>query len=325
MHRLPIPRFSLRVAVMTLMGVAALVQTGCGALPDMSPFTQSTAKLTSAVRSVGTTSVQEVLLAADAALPPNRDKLKAEAAKLETNWNKIVISLEAAHEYAQSLQAVTDAASQAAASMQEVTNAATQLADTMGVPIGAGAAAGAIARAIQLAYTHIANTKGRKTLKEAMADLAPAIDKIADVLDASLAALDQAVESAGQIQLNALSSNISTSLGYRQTLVEARHKLYEISWVALTTAQKTQLIELKAAIAETDDWYEPYVKERDATSARRATLRRSVGAIQRGVREWAQVHTDIRAALERGGGLDTTALIETIAEIRELVNEVRDR
>lgn len=323
MHRLTMPRFSLRVAVMTLMGVAALVQTGCGALPDMSQFTQSTAKLTSAVRSVGTMSVQEVLLAADAALPENRDKLKAEAAKLGANWNKIVISLEAAQQYAQSLQAVTDAASQGAASVREVTSAATQLADTMGVQFGKGA--DVAGRAIQLAFAHIANAKGRKTLKEAMADLAPAIDKTAEALDAGLTALDMLVESAGQIQLNALKSNISTGLGYRQALVKARHKLYETPWVALTPAQKTQLIELKVAIAETDDWYEPYVKERDATSARRSTLRQSVGAIQRGVREWAQVHTDIRAALERGGGLDTTALIETIAEMRELVNEVRDR
>jgi hypothetical protein len=187
--------------------IAATVLTGCASLPNVAPFTDATVKLTSAARSAGHMTVEDVLRAADTVLPQNKATLKDKADELKDAWAKHVAALEAASDYARSLQSVVDAANQSRQSVQNIADAAKDLADKVGLAVPATGTASAVAvgvatDAIKLAVTQINNARGRKTLTEAMEDLVPAIDQVASVFKASLGDLGKIVDASSQLQLN---------------------------------------------------------------------------------------------------------------------------
>lgn len=309
--------------LLVAVAVAVSVSTGCASLPNVAPFTDATVKLTSATKSVGDVTVEEMRRASATVLPQNKEQLDRETKRLVEAWAKYVVTLEAASDYARSLQSVVDAANQAQQSVQNVADAAKSLASTVGVQIGPGVSIAT--NALSLAYSQIATARGRQTLIEAMDDLAPAIDQIALVIENSLDDLDKIVDSATQLQINALRSDLQTELGYRTRLVEDRAALYEKGWSKLSLKEKGDLKSIEEALAATESWYSLYLQRSTAITIRRAEYLATITAIRRGVMEWAATHSRLRIALKQGNQIDTAALLDTVMEIRGLVERIRAR
>jgi len=304
-----------------LLSWAALL-SACGALPDVAPFTRSTVMLASSTRSVGDATVAEVRLASQTVLPRNQASLEDEAERLAEGWAGHAAALDAAHEYARSLQTVVEASRSGAESVDGVVNAAEGLAQAVGLHFGA--AVSIAGDALRVAYDQIARARGRRTLRSAVDDLTPAVSEVQRVLDASLEDLDEIVVRASQLQINALRSEHSSGFVFRDDLLGERARLYDKGWAALDDAEKTRLGEIEDAIAATNAWHAPFEGQRREILERRAALRQSIAATRRALAEWAAAHAEIGAALDRGGAVDTAALAAAIVEIRRLVDLARE-
>jgi len=295
---------------------------GCAVLPDVKPFAEASAQLAVSIRSVGKTAVLQMRQVSDVALPQNRKLISDEAGKLEAAWSAHVAAMNAAADYARSVQEVAEAGNAGAESARRVADAALKLAETANFAVGQTGAI--VGEAFVAIYKQVARARARARLIECMNDLQPAVESIMNLMAQSLEDLRAIVLAAAQIHLNALTRGVGDELGFRLSLVAARDRFYEKGWDNLDDAQKAELATVEKAIAETDKWHAPYDEQMRGVMAERNATVEAISAAAQGMRDWGAMHVELIDAIEQGSGIDTGELLILIEEIGDLVERMRE-
>ena len=179
---------------------AAFTLTSCDSLPDLKPFSDSTAQLAASVRGSGQNAVADLqtlksryLADAKNATGDNRDQIKQDATALakqaeqfEAAWNATTAMMDATATYADSITQIAAAGKEGADRAKQVGTSIKSLLDSVGTVVPG---ADTIVSIGSKAYGEIVQHMAGKSLDKALAEAQPAIDDVARVLEANLASL----------------------------------------------------------------------------------------------------------------------------------------
>ncbi|MBI2516551.1 MAG: hypothetical protein HYV95_06505 [Opitutae bacterium] len=303
---------------------AALLLAGCPSLPDTQPFTDATVGLRSAVAASGTAVVAE--------LKRNPvDGMAAQGASLEKAWQVRTKAMSALVDYANSLQAIADSGRKGEESAQKLADAATTLVQTLGAAnLAASAGASLAIDTFKFANGQIARARAAKSLEAALAEMQPAIERIAELFAADLTDLDTLVQTTIDAQRDRLERDNQSEINYRRRLLAARRSLMAKAASQLDEQVKPTALagsdDLKRAdelLAANEAWHTAYAAQQAAIAERGRLAAEMLGAAQAAFADWTAAHARLLAAV-RAKRLPSMAELTAAAKrIQELVDRYR--
>ena len=290
---------------------------GCASLPDVQPFTEATVGLRSAVSASGSAVVGELQRVDIAGVDRS-------AAALETAWeerNKLFTGLV---EYGHSLREIVAAGKSGAASALAVADSVQNLAATAGFAApGGGAAAGAVTDAAEFIYERIAIARAAGDLEEALAEVQPAIERIAEEIAKDMGDLDDLIRVASRAQQNAVQESFQREIAMREVLLGKREEILADLQLALeqgrspTALPKTQELEaVDELLASVSEASEPMESKLAGIAERERLGRRLIHEIQAGVVDWAMAHSRMLTAVR-------TKQLPSVAELKEAAERIK--
>lgn len=302
----------------------SLLLAGCGSLPDTQPFTDATANLRSAVASSGTAVVTELKRSPIGGM-------NAQAGSLEKAWQVRTRVMSSLVDYAASVAAIADAGKKGEESVKKLTDAATTLVQTLGAANLAASAGTSLAiDAIQFAHGQIARARALRSLEPALAEIQPAIQRLAELMAADFADLDAIVQVALDAQHDRLEADNQNEIGYRKSLLAARRSLMGKASNQLGSGTSPAAIsvgdELKRAdemLAANDAWHVAYSAKQDQVAQRRRAASDLIGAAQVALADWAAAHNKLLGAVRAKRTLDVAELTASAKRIHELIDRYR--
>lgn len=303
---------------------ATLLLAGCPSLPDTKPFSDATTSLRSAVVSSGTAVVSEL----------KRNPIEGMAAHgvtLEREWKVRAQLMSALADYAHSITAIADAGNKGAESAQKLADAATGLAQTLGAANLAASAGTTLAiDTFKFLNEQIARARAAKSLEAALAEMQPAIARIAELLAADLTALDEAMHIAIVAQQDKLASDNQAELSYRKRLVAVRQSLMgkaaneladETSPTKITIADELKRTDELLALAES--WRAGYDAQQAAIAERGRLGTEMIGTTRDALGDWASAHAKLLGALRTKQTPNVSDLVDAAKRIQDLVARYR--
>lgn len=303
---------------------AALLLAGCPSLPDTQPFTDATVGLRGAVASSGTAVVAE--------LKRNPvDGMAAQGAGLEKAWQVRTKAMTALVDYANSLQAIADSGRKGEESAQKLADAATTLVQTLGAAnLAASSAAGLAIDTFKFANGQIARARAAKSLEAALAEMQPAIERIAELLAADLTDLDTIVQAAIDAQHDRLERDNQSEINYRQRLLAARRNLMGKAANQLdqgvnptALAGGDDLKRTDELLAANEAWRTAYTAQQAAIAERGRLASEMIGAAQAAFADWTAAHARLLAAVRARRIPSMAELTDAAKRIRDLVDRYR--
>ena len=295
---------------------------GCATLPDVQPFTDATVSLRSAVASSGAAVVGELQRVE---IPG----VKSNAAALETAWverNKLFTSLV---DYANSLQGIVDAGKTGAESVGALADSVKKLASAAGiVQPGAGEAAAVVTETAQFVYEQIAKARAAASLEKALAELQPAIQRIAEKVASDMKDLDAIIRAASKAQKNALEESYQRETEYRDQLLKSRKNLLaklqqelkeDKSPSAITDT--TELAKLDELLIAAEKACEPLNAQLAVINERERLGRQLITEVRSGLADWAAAHARMLTAVRTKRVPSATELAQAAERIKKLVEK----
>ncbi len=307
------------VAQLTLAG---WLLAGCASLPDVQPFTDATVSLRSAVASSGAAVVGELQRVE---IPG----VKANANALETAWverNKLFTSLV---DYANSLQGIVDAGKAGAESAGALAGSVKKLAAAAGiVQPGAGEAAAVVTETAQFVYEQIAKARAAASLEKALAELQPAIQRIAEKVASDLKDLDEIIRAASKAQTSALQISYQRETEYRDQLLESRKTIHAQLQQALKAGQSpstlndaAELKKLDELLASAEKACDPLNTQLSIVNERERLGRQLITEIRSGLADWAAAHSRMLTAVRTKRVPSAAELAQAAERIKKLVEK----
>lgn len=304
---------------------AALLLAGCQSLPDTQPFTDATVSLRSAVAAGGTAVVAELKRSPVAGMD-------TQAEALDRAWQIRTKTMTALVDYAHSLQAIVNAGNKGETSAQKLADAANTLLQTLGPANLAATAGGTLALdTFKFAFGQIARARAAKSLEVALAEMQPAIDRIAELFAADLADLDLLVQVAIDSQRDRLADENQSQIGYRRQILATQKDLQNITAGELAARKapnqlsKTEdLKRLDELLAAQATWYADYTARQSATAARGRAASEMAGVTRLAFADWAAAHAQLLAAIRARRTLSVAELAEATKRIHALVDRYRE-
>lgn len=312
-----LPPFCLAAAVALL--------SGCATLPDTQGFTDATVSLRRAVASSGSAVVSELKTAP---LPAVSEQAK----KLETAWSTRNKTMSALVDYANSLQAIADAGNKGAESAKKLADAANTLTQSLGAAsFGTSAAASLAVDTFSYAYGQIAKARAARSLEASLAEVQPAVERIAALFGADLTASDEIVIVAVRLKRDALATANQSELGYRRQLLATQHELMGAIQSDLaekkTPSSLTRVEELNRVaqlLTPMESWNSKYESQQAAIAERGRLAHEIIVATQSAFADWATAHARLLVATRTKRLPSVSELMEATARINELVERYRN-
>lgn len=304
---------------------AALLLAGCQSLPDTQSFTDGTIALRHAVAASGGAVVAELKTS------PQADVV-ALGSDLEKSWQVRTRTMSALVAYAQSLQAITSAGRKGEESARSLAAAGTTLVQTLGLAVpGAGSAGTLAVDTLTYAYGQIAKARAAKSLEAALAEMQPAVERIAEMLGQDLRDLDELAGDAHLLQRGRLMRATEGPRKFREALLASRTSLLDATAAELAGGtpahQLSRADELKALdelIAREATGYAEFTAHAAALDARRRTITELTAAAQLALADWAAVHGKLLAAVRARTVPSADELIASAQRVQALVDRYRN-
>ncbi len=195
------------------------------------------------------------------------------------------------------------------------------LAGAAGIALPATAALSTAVDAAAFVYGHIAAVRATGSMADALRTAAPALDRIAAILEQDLGDAESILRATTQIQSIALQRTYNTENAYYRALVEERNKLLAKS--PQSSADEARVLQLERLIDATRSWREPMQAEQRAIGTREKTGRQLFAAAREALGAWAATHRDLATSLERKRPVDVRALAAAVEEMRDIVRRIR--
>lgn len=293
---------------------------GCANLPDVQPFSDATLQLRSAVASSGAAVVGEL----QRVEIPGAD---SHAVELEQTWAARNRLFDSMVEYAISLQGIVDAGRTGADAAAALADSAARLAAAANIMTpGASEAAALATDTARFIYEHIAVARAASSLEKALAEVQPAVQRIAQVMSDDVEDLDALLRVATQAQKNALEEQFQRETSYRDQLIRSRQSLYAALQQKLTEGQNpsslAEAAELRAIdglLAAAEEACEPFDAQLAAIGDREQLGRRLLTEIDSGLASWAAAHARILSAVRSRRTPNAIELTLAAQRIQDLV------
>lgn len=291
-----------------------LILSGCASLPDAGPFLEASTQLRSGIASSGAVVESELRR-----MEPGG---KAYADRLAKEWTARVALGDALVRYAESLQAITKAGGEGREAVQSLADSATTLASAAGIALPGAPVVGVAIDAARFIYAQIALARAARSLEEALALAAPAVDETAAVIANNLRSVDEILVLASTDLRRAARTRLQDKLGFREHWERQRDSLY--SKKATAPELLRELEEANRLIATTKEWYEPHEREMAEIARRSNAGRILIHATADAVMQWAASHRQLVGAIRDRRPVNPQSLIDATRELRDLTRRIRE-
>jgi hypothetical protein len=283
--------------------------------PDIAPFVDATVQLRSAIAASGSSVESELRLMSDGA---------DYADQLHSKWPVRVGAADALVSYASSLKGIVDAGEKGSASAQSLADSLKALSGAAGIAVPPAGAATVAADAASFVYGHIARVQAAKSLKEALVNAQPAIERIAACLIEDFKDMHGILLAANTDIRQKLQTDHNVEFGFRNSLLVEQNHLYAKGIASLSTEEKAKLLELGRLLESTNAWHGPLEKAMETSEQRlHAGLQVLTGA-ESAIREWAYTHEQLTLAVKDNRTVDTKYIATSAGELRDLIKRMRE-
>ena len=289
-------------------------------LPDVTPFVAATGDVQIAVKEAGSTATEELKLLDE----KTAEDFSTELAQFAASWVLRDKAMTAMVVYADSLAAIVNAGNNGAEAVGKVIDSVTSFATAIGHPLPVGEVAfGVASDAIKLVASVIAKAKALNDLDEALMELQPVVDKLAELLQQDLKAADAIVKSAYAVQ----EVEIEALKDYN--IFAAKVDEYRAVLAALDTKTANQADLAKAAdIAVLLQRGEELLARRDAELAAIKKRGKLSSLLLRktnlAITVWASAHRQLGAAVRENKTVDMRSVFAIGLEVREILRRINE-
>ena len=298
--------------LMVFLALVAIA-TGCAPFPDIGPFADATRQLKAAVAQSGSTVSDELRYA---------EGMEDAADKLDEAWKERNLAFEAIVAYSDSLEAIVSSGNKGRETGGKLADSIKGFAETVGIAIpGSPAAIEAATDSIKLLAAHIANTRAAKSLEDAMVQAHPAVEQIVELVVEDLEDIDGIFRAANKSVEIDIKNSYATRISYRKVLEDFVQKTDIADANEAILKKRVQLNEL---LDSTDSWYGEYRRELEENERRLRVGRALIKTAQDSVQQWVAVHGQVASALRNRRPVSTESLLEAAAEIRRLLERIRE-
>ncbi|MEO7411905.1 MAG: hypothetical protein ABIZ81_00990, partial [Opitutaceae bacterium] len=257
--------------------------------------------------------------------------VNAQGRKLEDAWAVRNKAMSALVEYASSLQAISDAGRKGAESAKQLADAADNLTRALDVAsFGTSAGARLGADTFAYAYGQIAKARAARSLEASMAEVQPAIERIAALFAVDLTALDEALMLANRAERDALADANQSEIGYHRQLVATQRELMGAIRSELGENKRpsalTRVDELNRVtqmLGQADAWNANYENQQSAIAERGRLGHEIISATQAAFADWATAHARLLATVRAKRVPSVSELMEATTRINDLVERYR--
>lgn len=293
--------------------LAMLAAAGCSTLPDARGLAVSSAQLGSAVAAGGAMAAAELEAAGQA------DR----AADLRKAWQVPERSVAALARYADALAEVSAAGRDGAASVQRIADAGAALAAGVGLVLPASAAAATGLDVALTVYRQIAAVRAAGALREALERMQPVVERTTETVAAQLDDLSVVLTAANRSAAVRLRAEHADETGYLLALRRERVALY--ARLPLAAADAERLLQIDRVERTVIARLAPMNATLRDSEARLRDSLALVAATRQALADWALAHRQLLHAARAGAGSDPVALVQSVSELRELVQRARLR
>jgi len=298
--------------LMMFLALVAMV-TGCAPFPDVGPFADATRQLKAAVTQSGSTVSDELRYA---------EGMEDAADKLDEAWKERNLAFEAIVAYSDSLEAIVSSGNKGRETGGKLADSIKGFAETVGIAIpGSPAAIEVATDSIKLLAAHIANTRAAKSLEDAMVQAHPAVEQIVELVVEDLEDIDGIFRAANKSVEIDIKNSYATRISYRKALGDFVQKADIADANEAILKKRAQLNEL---LDSTDSWYGEYRRELEENERRLRVGRALIKTAQGSVQQWVTVLGLVASALRNRRPVSTESLLEAAAEIRRLLERIRE-
>ncbi|MHC4626897.1 MAG: hypothetical protein ACYTDV_07940 [Planctomycetota bacterium] len=299
--------------MLTVLLALVLMATGCAPFPDIGPFVDGTRQLKAAVAQSGSTVSDELRYAGG---------MEDAADKLDEAWKERNLAFAAIVAYSDSLEAIVSSANKGRETAGELVESIQGFAETVGVAIpGSPAAIETAADSIKLLAYHIANMRAARSLEDAMVEAHPAVEQIVELVVEDLEDVDGIFRAANKLAEIDIKKSYETRISYRNVLQDLVQKTDIADANEAILNRRVQINEL---LDSTDSWYREYQRELAENERRLRVGRALIKTAQDSVQQWVAAHGQVASALRNRRPVSTESLLETAAEIRGLLERIRE-
>lgn len=292
-----------------------LVLSGCASVPEVGPFAQATAEVRSAVVTAGATAEAELR---------RMEGGEQYADRLQAQWKTRVKAVGALVDYTDSLQSIVEAGQQGGDTADALADSVTRLAGAAGIALPAAGTVDVATDTARFVYQHIARMRAAKSLEASLEASQPAVEQIAQTIALDLRDAAGIFQAANQDLKRQLNFAHNEGLGFRESLIEERKRIYGAGAENLTQANKQRLLEIDELLVSTNDWYQPLQQRRNEIDDRLAASQALFNAATETVSQWGLAHAGLVAAVQERRPVNARSLAQAAADLRTLITRVRE-
>ena len=299
----------------------ALAVSGCGTLPDATPFADASRTLSNSVALAGQ-AVADSLGEAGALSESDEAAYKARADRFRTAWAERVATTRAVAAYAESISDLISAGQEGGETVKKVGESLSGLAGTLNIPL-ASPALGVLGDVGRFLADRIAMVRASDRLETALAQAQPAIDRLADrIANENDLQLRTVLDSAFKNQRSLISGKYGAEQDQLKQLEDRRMKL--VSQALTDPGALPVLLQHDQALAN----LRTRLAERDRRLAEAATAHKArlqlLNALSAATLTWAQSHRDLAVAVKQKRKVTVAELQTTITELKSLAKKVSE-
>lgn len=289
--------------------LAVSLSSGC-TTPDLKPFANATADLHSSFQRAQVDTVATVRTAGAI----------QEADSLSLELGKRVVATQSLLSYSDALAQIADAGRSGGDQAEKLGNALNGFLGSFSV---AGVIPQSFLAGFKSLYGLVAQVRAAKSLGSAIEKADPAIQSIAGILVADLAALDAVIRTAETPIERAIKDRPENRevLDYRKRLEKMRAVLEKGLGEPIDPAKSAQIKDINALIEGTNDRYQPIMSELKNSRDRISLQVAFVNKAKDGVLEWARAHGKLAQSIREGLQPDYRSLVTTIVELRAILSK----
>ena len=329
--------FKLRSGCFAL---ACLLTSGCTSLPDAQPFADASVRMQGAVSQSGRAVVQELRQLGWA---------NDQASALEEAWQHRIAAVDAVVRYSNSVAAIVAAGKKGGESVSALAGSLESLASAAGIALPGEAVIGVVTDTAKFIGAQIALVRASSSLKQALAQSQPAVDRLTAILTEDQRDLEAIMLTANSAVTSKIKFERNVEIGYLTDLESERKTLYGVigesgqqSCPELTKALRNspgtsgatcsvlgqvaelRISEISTLIAETADWRVPMEQNLADAELRLGLGLSLIQESQAAIETWGIAYHQLSAAVASGGRIDPVALNDSVVTINQLVRRMRE-
>lgn len=309
-------RLALWPLVAAVVAAVVVVSTGCTALPDATPFAQSSREFAAGVKAAGRAVAEDLR---------SDEQLADVATQFDRQWEARANAMDAVAQYADGLVAIVRAAQDARAQAASLGDKLEVLAAAAGVVNPAAGASIAVGiDAASFIYGQIALVRGAASLHEAMHQAQPVIDRIAEIISRDSDNLREIVESAASLRRQAIATSGGAGAASFLRDIQQRREQARRNFAAdPSVTHRDALLAADQLVTTARAEYDRFEAQIGRSRAMADASLELIGAMRDGLSRWTAAHRQMARALKDRQPVSVDSLADAAVEVRDLVQRLR--